>query len=66
MLDPHTERMVLLAEGRLSSIGLRMVIAALLYIPERIVAVIDSTKEQSTTQEAIGFGGDTPIVASLE
>ena len=66
MLDPHTGRMVLLAEGRLSSIGLRMVIAALLYIPERIVAVIDSTKEQSTTQEAIGFGGDTPIVHSLE
>jgi uncharacterized NAD-dependent epimerase/dehydratase family protein len=66
MLDPHTERMVLLAEGRLSSIGLRMVIAALLYIPERIVAVIDSTKERSTTQEVIGFGGDTPIVHSLE
>ncbi len=66
MLDPHTERMVLLAEGRLSSIGLRMVIAALLYIPERIVAVIDSSKERSTTQEVIGFGGDTPIVHSLE
>jgi uncharacterized NAD-dependent epimerase/dehydratase family protein len=66
MLDPHTTRMVLLAEGRLSSIGLRMVIAALLYIPERIVAVIDSTKERSTTQEVIGFGGDTPIVHSLE
>jgi uncharacterized NAD-dependent epimerase/dehydratase family protein len=66
MLDPHTGRMVLLAEGRLSSIGLRMVIAALLYIPERIVAVIDSTKERSTTQEVIGFGGDTPIVHSLD
>ena len=66
MLDPHTERMVLLAEGRLSSIGQRMVIAALLYIPERIVAVIDSSKERTTTQQAIGFGGDTPIVHSLE
>ncbi len=66
MLDPHTERMVLLAEGRLSSMGLRMVIAALLYLPERIVAVIDSTKEKTTAQEAIGFGGDTPIVHSLE
>lgn len=66
MTGGHTGRMVLLAEGRLSSIGLRMVIAALLYIPERIVAVIDSTKEQTSTQEAIGFGGDTPIVHSLE
>ncbi len=66
MLDPHTERMVLLAEGRLSSIGLRMVIAALLYIPDRIVAVIDSTKDRGTTQGTIGFGGDTPIVHSLE
>jgi uncharacterized NAD-dependent epimerase/dehydratase family protein len=66
MLDPHTSRMVLLAEGRLSSIGLRMVIAALLYIPDRIVAVIDSSKDRGTTQEVIGFGGDTPIVHSLE
>ena len=66
MLQRHSERMVLLAEGRLSSIGLRMVIAALLYIPDRIVAVIDSSKERGTTQEVIGFGGDTPIVHSLE
>ena len=66
MLERHSDRMVLLAEGRLSSIGLRMVIAALLYIPERIVAVIDSTKERGTSQEVIGFGGDTPIVHSLE
>jgi len=66
MLESFTDRMVLLAEGRLSSIGSRMVIAALLYIPERIVAVIDSTKERTSTQEAIGFGGVTPIVHSLE
>ncbi|MBR9976418.1 MAG: DUF1611 domain-containing protein [Bacteroidetes bacterium] len=66
MLTRQSERMVLLAEGRLSSIGLRMVIAALLYIPDRIVAVIDSSKESGTTQEIIGFGGDTPIVSSLE
>jgi uncharacterized NAD-dependent epimerase/dehydratase family protein len=66
MLRHQTERMVLLAEGRLSSIGLRMVIAALLYIPDRVVAVIDSTKERSTAQEIVGFGGDTPVVHSLE
>jgi uncharacterized NAD-dependent epimerase/dehydratase family protein len=66
MLERQSHRMVLLAEGRLSSIGLRMVIAALMYIPDRIVAVIDSTKERGSTQEAIGFGGDTPIVHSLE
>ncbi len=66
MLRHRAERMILLAEGRLSSSGLRMVIASLLYIPERVVAVIDSTKERSTAQEAIGFGGDTPIVHSIE
>ncbi|MDH7515558.1 MAG: DUF1611 domain-containing protein [Bacteroidota bacterium] len=58
--------MVLLAEGRLSSIGLRMAIASLLYIPDRVVAVIDSTKERTTVQEAVGFGGEAPIVHSLE
>ena len=66
MLQQHAERMVLLAEGRLSSIGVRMVIASLLYIPERVVAVIDSTKERGTASEAVGFGGDTPIVHSIE
>lgn len=66
MLQHHAERMVLLAEGRLSSIGARMVIASLLYIPERVVAVIDSTKERGTANEAVGFGGDTPIVHSIE
>jgi uncharacterized NAD-dependent epimerase/dehydratase family protein len=65
MLDQHAQRIALLAEGRLSSIGLRMVIAALLYIPERVVAVIDSTKERLTAQEVIGFGGDAPVVPSL-
>jgi uncharacterized NAD-dependent epimerase/dehydratase family protein len=58
--------MAVLAEGRLSSIGLRMVIAALLYVPDRVVAVIDSTKTGQTTREAVGFGGETPIVANVQ
>jgi uncharacterized NAD-dependent epimerase/dehydratase family protein len=66
MLEHHARRMALLAEGRLSSSGLRMVIAALLYIPDRVVAVIDSTKERQTVQEVVGFGGSTPIVHSIE
>jgi uncharacterized NAD-dependent epimerase/dehydratase family protein len=66
LVDRHVQRMVILAEGRLSSAGLRMVIAALLYIPDRVVAVIDSTKDRSTTQELIGFGGAIPVVHSLE
>lgn len=64
-LDRMARRMVLLAEGKLSSIGMRMVIASLLYIPERVVAVIDSTKERKTAQEIIGFGGATPVVHTL-
>lgn len=65
MLERHSQRMVLLAEGRLSSVSSRIVIAALLYIPDRVVAVIDSTKERGTTQEVIGFGGSTAVVPSL-
>jgi len=61
-----SKRMVLLAEGRLSSSGLRMTIASLLYIPDRIVAIIDSTKEKQTSQGIIGFGGDTPVVHNLD
>ncbi len=59
-------RYVILAEGRLSSLGSKTANAALLYIPEQIVAVVDSTKQRSTTQEIVGLGGDIPIVHSIE
>lgn len=57
--------MVILAEGRFSSLGSKTANAALLYLPEQVVAVIDSTKEKSTTKEIVGLGGDIPIVHSL-
>lgn len=58
--------MVILAEGRFSSLGSKTANAALLYLPDQVVAVIDSTKAPSTTQETVGIGGPIPIVSSLE
>lgn len=59
-------RIVILAEGRLSSLGSKTANAALLYLQNEVVAVIDSTKEKSTVQELIGIGGAIPLVHSLE
>lgn len=65
-LNSISRRMVILAEGRLSSLGSKTANAALLYLSEQVVAVIDSTKEKKTTQEVVGLGGNIPIVHSLE
>ncbi len=65
MLSGTAERIVIHAEGRLSSQSQKLILAPLLYIPERVVAVIDSTKAGGTVQEQVGFGGEIPVVASL-
>ncbi len=64
--NPLERKMVILADGRLSSLGSKTANAALLYLSEQVVAVIDSTKQRTTTQEVIGIGGNIPIVHSLE
>jgi uncharacterized NAD-dependent epimerase/dehydratase family protein len=40
--------------------------ACIRYTPERVAGVIDSTKAGQTAEQVIGFGGDIPVVATLE
>jgi uncharacterized NAD-dependent epimerase/dehydratase family protein len=61
-----SERFLVLAEGLLGPHSSKTASACIRYTPERVVAVIDSTKAGHTVQEYLGFGGDIPVVATLQ
>lgn len=58
--------MVILADGCFSPLDAKTGVCLVRYVPEEVVAVIDSSRSPSTVQEVLGFGGGIPIVASLE
>jgi uncharacterized NAD-dependent epimerase/dehydratase family protein len=59
------ERFLVLAEGQFGPHTSKTASACIRYTPERVVAVIDSTRAGRTSQDVLGFGGDIPVVASL-
>ncbi len=65
-VEPGRRRMAILAEDCFSPLGAKTAVCLVRYTPEEVVAVIDSSRAPSTVQESLGFGGDIPIVSSLE
>lgn len=61
-----SERFLILAEGLLGPHSSKTASACIRYTPDRVVAVIDSTKAGRTVQDVLGFGGAIPVVSSLE
>ncbi|MEO7455852.1 MAG: DUF1611 domain-containing protein [Gemmatimonadaceae bacterium] len=59
-------RYIILADGLFAPEESKTANACIRYTPERVVGVIDSTKAGRTSQEVIGFGGDIPVVATLD
>ena len=59
-------KMVILAEKKLGPTTSKMANGALRYLPDEIVAVIDSRYAGKTVQQILGFGGIIPVVSSLE
>ena len=60
------KRYAILAEGNFNPRDSKTANAVLRFIPETAVALIDSTQAGMTTQEVIGYGGDTPVVSSFQ
>jgi uncharacterized NAD-dependent epimerase/dehydratase family protein len=59
-------KMLALAEGRFSPLRSKTANGAIIYLPDQVVAVIDSTKAGKTAQEVLGYGGSIPIVANIQ
>jgi len=59
-------RMLVLAEGMFTNSHGKTAHGVVRYIPEQVVAVIDSTLAGKTCKEVVGYGGDIPIISSIE
>ncbi len=59
-------RILSLAEGRFSPLRSKTANAALIYTPGETVAIIDSTKVGKTAQDVLGYGGNVPVIGSVE
>ena len=62
----RTGRLTLLAEACFTPLDAKTAVGVLRYRPERVVAVLDSTRAGSTAEACVGVGGSIPVVASLD
>ena len=58
-------KLVILTEGRSTVMAAKTAVSVIRYCTESVVAVLDSTVSERTTQELFGVGGDIPVVGSL-
>jgi uncharacterized NAD-dependent epimerase/dehydratase family protein len=61
-----SRRVVILTEGLTDPLTAKTAVCILRYRPEQVVAVLDSTQAGSTTEQVLGCGGDTPVIATLD
>ncbi len=59
-------RYLIIAEGNFGPETSKTANSAIRYLPERCVAVLDSTCGKRTAQEVLGFGRAIPVVATIE
>jgi len=59
-------RITILAEGQFSHHTSKTANGVIWFIPEQVVAVIDSTNAGKTTQDVIQAGGSIPVVTGLQ
>lgn len=58
-------RIAILAEGYFGDLEAKTASGLIMYKPDEVVAVIDSTQAGKTSQEILGYGGDIPVVSNV-
>ncbi len=59
-------RLLLLADGCFTTVDAKTAACIAMYRPHDVVAVLDHTRAGMTVRDAIGFGGEAPVVAALD
>ncbi len=59
-------RHLILADGDFSPLLSKTANSVIRYQPDRVVAVLDSTKAGRTVQQVLGYGGAIPVVATMQ
>jgi uncharacterized NAD-dependent epimerase/dehydratase family protein len=60
------QRFLILADGLFGPDSSKTANACIRYTPERVVGVIDATRAGRTASDVVGFGGEIPVVATLD
>ncbi len=63
---PRAPRYLILADNHFGPETSKTANACIRYTPDHVVGVIDATKAGRSAQQVLGFGGDIPIVATLD
>ncbi|UCB53137.1 MAG: DUF1611 domain-containing protein [Candidatus Zixiibacteriota bacterium] len=64
-MQKKKRRIVILAEGYFGDLDGKTASGLIMYKPQEVVAVIDSTQVGKSAQDVLGFGGDIPLVGNL-
>lgn len=59
-------RFLILADGDFGPMTSKTANSVIRYLPEGVVAVLDRAQAGRTVQDILGFGGTTPVVASMQ
>ncbi|MDA0987262.1 MAG: DUF1611 domain-containing protein [Bacteroidetes bacterium] len=59
-------KLIILCEGQFSPLKSKTANAAIIYFPQNVLAIIDSTKSGKTSHDILGYGGAIPIVSSID
>ena len=59
-------KFLVLADGQFGPMTSKTANACIRYSPERVVAVLDSRHAGQTVGQVLGYGGDIPVVATVE
>src|SRR4051812_34404526 len=59
-------RYLILADGLFGPEESKTANACIRYTPERVVGILDTRSAGKTSQQVLGFGGDIPVVATLD
>jgi D-glutamate N-acetyltransferase len=59
-------RMLILAEGKFSPMMSKTANGAIAYLTDEVVAIVDSLQAGTTAQQVLGYGGEIPVVASID
>jgi uncharacterized NAD-dependent epimerase/dehydratase family protein len=63
--DLSTYRYLVVAEGQFGPLTSKTANSAVRFIPDRVLAVLDSVQAGRSVQDVLGFGGDIPVVGTV-
>lgn len=64
--SPVSVRYLILADAAFGPLSSKTANGCIRYAPDQVAAVWDSTQAGRTAQEVLGFGGDIPVVATVD